>query len=147
MLPITYGTAVNRALELRCPRCGEGLLFRNWFVMHEKCPHCGLRYERAPGYFLGSAYVNYGFIALTLTVMYMGLHFGAQISNQWLAGPLIAYCTIVPLFLFRYARSWWLAMDCYFDPTSFAESEDFMVRGEELEPEPPPAQQAPRDEH
>ena len=133
MLPISYGTAVSRAVRLRCPRCGEGELFRNWFTMHPTCDHCHLRYERAPGYFLGSTYVNYGFIALTMTVMYMGLHFGAEISNQWLAGPLIAYCTVVPLILFRHARSWWLAMDCYFDPTSFAESEDYMVRGEELQ--------------
>ena len=133
MLPINYGTAVSRALRLRCPRCGEGKLFRNGFTMHPQCHHCHLRYERAPGYFLGSAYVNYGIIALTLTVMYMGLHFGAGISNQWLAGPLIAYFTLVPLFLFPYARSWWLAMDCYFDPTSFAESEDYMVRGVELQ--------------
>ena len=133
MLPISYGNAVSRAVRLRCPRCGEGKLFRNWFTMHPTCHHCHLRYERAPGYFLGSTYVNYGFIALTMTVMYMGLHFGAEISNQWLAGPLIAYCTVVPLILFRHARSWWLAMDCYFDPTSFAESEDYMVRGEELQ--------------
>jgi uncharacterized protein (DUF983 family) len=127
MLPITYGTAVQRALGLRCPRCGEGHLFRNWFSMNETCAHCGLRYERAPGYFLGSAYVNYGFISISLTVMYMVLHYGADIGNEWLAGPLIAYCVIVPLILFRYARSWWLAMDCYFDPTSFAPSEDYMT--------------------
>jgi hypothetical protein len=74
--------------------------------------------------------VNYGIIALTLTAMYMGLHFGAGISNAVLAGPLLAYCLLLPLLLFRYARSWWLAMDCYFDPTSFAESEDHMVQGE-----------------
>ena len=138
MLPINYETAASRAVQLRCPRCGEGDLFRNWFIMYPTCSHCGLRYERAPGYFLGSAYVNYGIIALTLTVMYVGLHFGAEISNEWLAGPLVGYCTLVPLFLFRYARSWWLAMDCYFDPTSFAESEDYMVRGAENDERRPP---------
>lgn len=100
--------------------------------MPPTCSDCGLRYERAPGYFLGSAYINYGFMAMTLTAMYMGLHFGAGISNQVLAGPLIAYSIIVPLILFRYARAWWLAMDCYFDPASFAEAEDYMVRGENL---------------
>lgn len=133
MLPIDYPTAASRALSLKCPRCGKGPLFRNWFTMHAECPNCHLRYERAPGYFLGSAYVNYGFIALTMTVAYMGLHFGAEISNQVLAGPLVAYCIITPLILFRYARAWWLAMDCYFDPTGFAESDDYMVRGAEVQ--------------
>lgn len=131
MLPITYGTAASRALRLLCPRCGKGRLFRGWITMYPECPCCHLRYERAPGYFLGSTYVNYGFIALTMTVMYMGLHFGADISNEMLAGPLIAYCVFFPVILFRYARSWWLAMDCYLDPDSFAESEDYMVRGAE----------------
>ena len=99
--------------------------------MFPECSNCHLRYERAPGYFLGSAYVNYGFVALSLTAMYMGLHFGAGISNRVLTPPLVAYCVIVPLILFRFARSYWLAMDCYFDPVGFAESEDRLIRGAE----------------
>ena len=130
MLPITYGTAASRAFALRCPRCGEGPLFRNWITMHDRCSHCQLKYERAPGYFLGSTYINYGFIAITLTAMYMGLHFGAGISNQVLTPPLIAYCIVVPIILFRYARAWWLAMDCYFDPTSFDPEYDAFVSGQ-----------------
>lgn len=128
MLPISYGTAASRALHLRCPRCGHGRLFRNWITMYPACTSCGLRFERAPGYFLGSAYVNYGIVAGSLTILYLTLHYGAEISNRWLAGPLLAYCIVVPLILFRYARSWWLAMDCYCDPTSFAESEDYMTQ-------------------
>src|SRR5579871_3343182 len=130
MLPITYETAARRALRLRCPRCGQGTLFRSWFAMYSHCSHCGLRYERAPGYFLGSTYVNYGIVTLSLTVFYLSLHYGAEIGNQWLVGPLTAYCIILPLLLFRYARSWWLAMDCYFDPVSFAESEDQLLEAE-----------------
>lgn len=98
--------------------------------MHASCMHCQLKFERAPGYFLGSTYINYGFIALTMTAMYMGLHLGAEISNQVLAPPLIAYCVVVPIILFRYARAWWLAMDCYFDPTSFDPENDAFVSGE-----------------
>lgn len=149
MLPITYETAVFRARRLRCPRCGEGPLYRSWFTMHERCPHCGLQYERAPGYFLGSAYINYGFVAITLTAMYVGLHFGAEISNQILTPPLVAYCIIVPLALFRHARAWWLAMDCYFDPTSFAPEHDAFVSGQtQYEPitDEPPTETAPRSE-
>ena len=115
----SYGTLLSRALQLRCPRCGGGKLFKGWFRMHERCPECGLKYERAPGYFLGSTYVNYGATAILLTIAYMGLHFGAGFSNRELALPLAAFCVVFPLFLFRYARSYWLAMDCYFDPTGF----------------------------
>ena len=128
-MPITYETAVHRAIRLKCPRCGEGALFRKWLSMYERCAHCGLKYERGPGYFLGSTYVNYGFIALTMTVMYISLHFGAEISNAILTPPLVAYCLIVPLLLFRHARSWWLAMDCYFDPVNFDPDNDALVDG------------------
>lgn len=115
MSEITYGTAIHRAMRLRCPQCGVGPLFRNLITMHHHCPQCSLVYERAPGFFLGSAYLNYGFTVLSLTALYMGLHYGLDFSNRQLAAPLGCYCVIVPLALFRYARAWWLAMDCYFD--------------------------------
>ena len=119
MAELSYGTLASRALQLRCPRCGVGPLFKNFVVMNVRCPHCSLKFERAPGYFLGSTYVNYGFMAITTTAMYMGLHYGAEISNEVLTGPLIVYCVVMPIVLFRYARAWWLAMDCYCDPTGF----------------------------
>lgn len=120
---LDYGTAVGRAIRLKCPRCGIGPLFRGLFSMHSRCSECGFVYERAPGYFLGSAYLNYGFMALTLTPMYMALHFGWGWSNQSLAIPLGLYCAIVPIVLFRYARAWWLAMDCMLDTTHFADGD------------------------
>ncbi len=115
MSNLTYSVAQSRALRLRCPHCGEGKLFRGLITMHHQCEHCGLVFERAPGFFLGSAYVNYGFTTLSLTALYMGLHYGLEISNAVLAVPLLAYCIVIPLVLFRYARAWWLAMDCLFD--------------------------------
>jgi len=126
---ISYEQAVTRALALKCPRCGEGPLFRNWFTMHHHCDHCDFVFERAPGFFLGSAYVNYAFMAITITILYMTLHFGLELSNEVLAAPLLLYCIVVPLVLFRYARAWWLAMDCYFDTTGL----------EEEWPPPPPS--------
>ena len=86
----TFGTAFGRALRLRCPRCGKGRLFAGWFRMVPECSDCQLKYERAPGYFLGSAYFNYGATALILTVSYMSLHFGAGFSNRALTPPLAA---------------------------------------------------------
>ena len=91
--------------------------------MHDRCPNCSLKYERAPGYFLGSIYLNYGFMAITTTTAYMALHYGAEISNTRLAPFLLVYCLLMPLILVRYARSWWLAIDCYCDPIGFGRHE------------------------
>lgn len=92
--------------------------------MHAVCPRCNLRYERAPGYFLGSLYINYGLTVLTMTAAYIGLHFGADVSNRVLVGPLLTFCVLFPTFFFRYARAIWLAFDCYFDITGFEQDQD-----------------------
>lgn len=83
--------------------------------MPERCENCGLKYERAPGYFLGSAYVNYGITAIVLMASYFSLHFGVGWTNRQLAVPLAGFCMLFPLFAFRYARAIWLALDCHFD--------------------------------
>ena len=117
-------TIVGRAWRLRCPRCGDGRLFheaRRWFSMHECCDGCGLKYERARGYFLGSAYINYAWTGLLLLLLYPALHFGMEFSNRQLLFPLVAVFVGGPVLMFRHARSVWLAMDCIFDSAGFAE--------------------------
>jgi uncharacterized protein (DUF983 family) len=121
---IPYGTLASRAMRLRCPRCGGGKLFEGWFRMYERCPNCKLKYERDPGYFLGSAYVNYGLTALIVTGVYVPLRFLAKIEGRFLLGPLLVFCIVFPLFFFRHARAWWLAMDCHFDTEGFDPKND-----------------------
>lgn len=127
----------SRAMRLRCPRCGEGRLFTGWFSMHEHCPACNLKYERSPGYFLGSTYFNYGQTTVTMVATYIILHFGYGISKDWLVPPLAVYCVLWPLFWFRYARALWLAFDCYFDPTDFADDESSSDESDPVEMQHP----------
>jgi uncharacterized protein (DUF983 family) len=116
----TAGTLIARALRLRCPRCGEGRLFTGWFTMPERCAVCRLKYERAPGYFLGSTYINYGATAVILVIAYFTLHGVLDFTNQELALPLSVVCVLFPLWAFRYARALWLALDCHFDESVLA---------------------------
>ncbi len=120
----TLETLVGRALRLRCPRCGRGALFRGWFAMPVGCSECGLKYERAPGYFLGSTYINYALTAICLTIVYSLLHFGLRMTNRQLALPLSAFVIVIPLVLFRHARALWLAMDCHFDASILSGEDD-----------------------
>ncbi|HVJ84140.1 MAG TPA: DUF983 domain-containing protein [Caulifigura sp.] len=119
-----YETLISRALKLRCPRCGVGKLFQGFFRMHERCSGCGLKYERAPGYYLGSSYVNYGLTAVALLIGYVVLHYKLGFSNKDLAGPLAGFCVVFPLLAFRHARALWLAMDCRWDPGMMTDEED-----------------------
>ncbi|HTI51180.1 MAG TPA: DUF983 domain-containing protein [Planctomycetaceae bacterium] len=123
-------TITLRALRLRCPRCGESKMFAGLFRMHERCSHCGLKYEREPGYFLGSIYINYGLTAFLISVGYVTLRFVYGIESRWLIVAFGLFCVLFPCLFFRYARALWLAMDCRFDSSLFAD----------LPPEEPHAQ-------
>jgi uncharacterized protein (DUF983 family) len=112
---LSFGQALLRALRLRCPYCGTGRLFAGLFRMNSVCEHCETQLERDPGYFLGSTYINYGVTASLTTVTYVLLHFGFGWSNQILMPGLMVFCVFFPLVFFRYARSLWLALDCFFD--------------------------------
>jgi len=114
-------TLIARALRLRCTRCGQGKLFTGWFTMPERCSHCNFKYERDPGYFLGSAYINYGVTAVILLIAYPILHYGFALTNQQLAPWLAGLCVVFPLWAFRYARALWLALDCQFDASAYDE--------------------------
>lgn len=36
---------LKRGMRRRCPRCGEGKLFRRWLEIDERCSHCNLVYQ------------------------------------------------------------------------------------------------------
>jgi uncharacterized protein (DUF983 family) len=112
---LTFSQAVRRGATLRCPACAGGKLFRSLLRMNKKCSNCEFSFERSPGYFLGSTYINYGFTAATTTVSYVVLHFGFGCTNLQLLPGLVTFILIFPLVFFRFARSLWLSLDCYLD--------------------------------
>lgn len=126
----SYFTVLGRAWRLRCPRCGEGKLFRGWIGMYPECDRCHLRYEREPGYFLGSIYVNYGLTALLVTVFYFTLFFTGWVSPQQALWIVAGFAVVFPLWFFRYARSMWLGFDHYWDPTPEAAPDEPGDEGE-----------------
>ena len=116
-----YYISLLRALRLRCPRCGKGKLYRSWFKMPPACPACGLNYEREPGFYLGSIYVNYGLTALLTTILYF-VGFSRGMNPSVLLWSLMAFCLVFPMLIFRHARAVWLAFDQFWDPQQNADS-------------------------
>jgi uncharacterized protein (DUF983 family) len=111
----TVAQAVSRGIRLRCPMCGRSKLFQTWFRMNKRCPECGFVFERDPGYFLGSTYINYGLTTLISTWSYIFWRFGMGADHALLVPALAAFCVIFPVVFFRYARSLWLSFDCFVD--------------------------------
>jgi gluconolactonase len=100
-----------RAARLVCPRCGVGRLFTGWFAMAEACSHCGLDFRREPGFYLGSIYINYGITALGTGGLYLLLVYGLGLSHEQALAACLAVAMLFPVWFFRYARSFLLAID------------------------------------
>jgi len=109
-------TIIWRSLRLKCCQCGIGKMFRSWFKMHDNCSHCNVSFQREPGFFLGSIYINYAFTALTMTGIYIPALILEWAPNNQLIWYAFAYTIIMPILLFRLARSLWLGFDQLFDP-------------------------------
>ena len=119
--PNSLGQAFYRGIRLKCPICCKGRLFEGFIRMQKSCSVCAFHFERGPGYFLGSTYINYGVTTLLTTWTYMVLRFGLDMSKSVLIPVLATFCVIFPVVFFRYARSLWLSFDCYFDKTGAME--------------------------
>ena len=42
-------------------------------------------------------------------------------AQDWLLAAFAGFCVLFPMLFFRYARALWLAMDCRFDQSLFAD--------------------------
>ena len=81
------GSAVGAILHQLCPRCRTGRIFRRSIFrgipkMYERCPVCGLTFEREQGYFLGAMYISYGMGLVTIVafglILWLSTHWPLQ---------------------------------------------------------------------
>ena len=84
--------------------------------MHDPCQSCGRKFDREPGYLLGSIYFNYGVTALLVVLLYFGLYFSETMTNNQRLLTLVIVSLLFPFWFFRYARALWIAFDEHFDP-------------------------------
>ena len=105
-------SALQAAIEAKCPRCREGELFAypayhltKFDKMHTHCPRCNFRFEVEPGFFIGAMYISYAMVVgLMLTI---GLFFFYVLGDPPTWVYIIAFPGFTLLFLpliFRYSR-------------------------------------------
>jgi Protein of unknown function (DUF983) len=84
--------------------------------MHERCPACGLRFEREPGYFLGAMYIGYGLALVTIAAIAIALCF----LLHWRIDKAVTWATLLFLptapLLTLMARVLWIYLDQGIDP-------------------------------
>jgi uncharacterized protein (DUF983 family) len=108
VLPEGYWrTVLGRGMRLRCPVCGKGKLFKNFFVMNMQCGCCGVSFFREHGQWVGSLDIN---TLVTALILMIGAGFGPLWS---LKTSLIVWCSaavLVPLATFRFSKGLWTAI-------------------------------------
>ncbi|MFN8651801.1 MAG: DUF983 domain-containing protein [Gemmatimonadales bacterium] len=112
-------TMFARALQRRCPVCGEGPLFRGWFTMKDHCPGCGIRTRRGEdGYTLGALWFNLFLAESITTTIFVTTLVRTWPNPPWdwlqIAGPVEAI--VIPLLVWPFARTLFLAFDLCFRP-------------------------------
>src|SRR5262249_22486278 len=114
-LPATYGQAALRGARCRCPRCGEGRLFRKWLKPLERCPACmlDLTPQRADDFPAYIAMIVTGHLMAPVIIM---------LSKDFAMGVLGMFAVVVPLALVMMlamlqpakggviATQWWFGM-------------------------------------
>lgn len=119
------GRMLARGLARRCPVCGQGKLFRHWFTMVDRCPQCGLRFERIDGHWLGALGLNTIVSFATLfVVVVIGLVLSApDFRMAPLLGAAVATAVLVPLIFFPSSKTLWTAVDLLMRPLEPGEAD------------------------
>lgn len=112
------GTKINSIIKGTCPSCQKETMyvkanpyvFKDVIKMHEKCSHCGLKYQMEPSFFYGAMYVSYalsvavGVAAFVIFKMLLGLPL-VQTFIAMVLGLVILYP-----FILRISRNIWINM-------------------------------------
>ena len=109
---------INRSLPMwpgivhaKCPRCRRGDMFETGMysfksqVMKKTCGHCGLTYEREPGYFYVAMLLSYAMFVAEMITMAIVIHTLSGSNNPWVYVIIIIIVGIILApFNFRYSR-------------------------------------------
>jgi uncharacterized protein (DUF983 family) len=114
------GRLLARAALLRCPNCGGASALRSWCDLRERCPACGLRFDRGEeGYHLGAVLFNliaaeiFFVVGLVIVVVLTWPH--PPWNGIFWGG--IALMIFLPILFLPFSRTVWLAFDLIFRPS------------------------------
>ena len=107
-----------RGLTRRCPVCGQGHLFVRWFTMVDRCPRCGLVFERIEGHWTGDLGINtvVSFGALLLTLLGGFFVSYPEVNGPALLVAAVLVAVVTPIAFWPFSKTVWLAIDLQFRP-------------------------------
>lgn len=105
---------VSSMLQGRCPKCDTGKIFASKGSifkmkvpqMNETCSHCGYRFARESGYFLGAMYVSYGLTIAEMLPLFLVLAWYVSLTVIFVS--LFVMLVLTMFFNFRMSRIIWV---------------------------------------
>ncbi len=121
---------MGRALLLRCPWCASRRTFvRGWFRRHDRCRTCGIGWRREEGFELGAVTMN--------TIVTFGAITVAMTAGLIITSPdipvlpfvliMFVVALVVPVAIYPFTYTMWLAFDLAVHPPDAAELRDAMA--------------------
>ena len=112
--------ALRCAIVQRCPQCRKGALFTSpWsLTLHERCPVCGLKFDRGNGYFTGAWAINIVVAEVVATAIWLPLAVGTTMSVDAVTAVGVGASIGLPVLGFRPCRAFWIALDRLLNPVS-----------------------------
>ena len=109
----TRGRVLWWGMTRRCPRCGQGHLFRRYFTLVPDCPRCGLHFEREQGYFAGALAVNLIVTGGLFAVVFVALVAATvpHVPVLPLLAVLVPIVVVVPIVYYPFSKTVWMAID------------------------------------
>lgn len=106
-------------LRLRCPVCRQGRVFSGFYAMNSECKHCGVRFARENGYFLGAMVIAYvlGVASVIPTIIILVRHFEAEMMTV-ISVPILQLVILQPL-IYIYSRMGWMYLDRNINPKTW----------------------------
>lgn len=118
------GSKLNSILTGSCPKCQNENMYLDKNLlhlgsvlkMHEKCSHCGLKYQIEPSFFYGAMYVSYALnVALGIASFIISFFFfNSSIKTSFIA--IIVTLTILFPIVLRVSRNIYINMFVSYDP-------------------------------
>jgi uncharacterized protein (DUF983 family) len=113
---------ILRGVVAHCPRCGAGGVFVSWFKLRDRCPGCGLWFEREEGFWLGGYVINFATgeagIVVLLAVLIGLVANGHHINAVLFVGLGLVIAIAGPILTFPSSRTVWSAIDLIMRPLS-----------------------------
>ncbi len=116
------GSKLYSILTGSCPKCqnesmyvDQNLLHLSKIIkMHERCSHCGLKYQIEPSFFYGAMYVGYGLnVAVGIGTFLISYFFSSSLIVAFIA--IIAAILLLFPIVMRLSRSIYINMFVDYD--------------------------------